>query len=808
MKTAPTWLELFPFLQSQWQSINEISCQYPRLSTYRLDSDWSSFKSSHSQWDDFAQLRHFRKSRLAYLAYHDLCLPVEQHLKTMHRVSALADFLIQQAYDISVTEMSQHHGVVRDNQGHQVNLLVFALGKLGTFELNYSSDIDLVFVYSHSGVSDGENSIEAEKYFTKMGRKIIKLLDYFSKDGLVYRVDMRLRPFGSAGPLVCTTAALQQYLINEGREWERFAWMRARMVCGEPNDGEALLDVITPFIYRKHLDYAVFNALAKIKTEISMNLSYQDVDLKQGPGGIRSIEFIVQSLQLVFGGRINRLQGVSIAEQIDNLLKENKLPEQDIERLRTAWYWLRKTENISQIIDDQDVHHIPDNEQVRKQLALFFGCSKWHDFESQLTQLRKNVSELFDSLFKEAASAEMLSPNDQVQLNTLMSELNLRNVSQDTVQKIKQLLEKTIKEADAAVLDSFFALVKNIIKRPSYILMLLKEQNVYHHVLKLLQKKDYFKTTLLQYPVLLEQLFEYQEDVCMGLATLQQNWQLFEHKQTDLEQWMEQLRYFKLMNQFNTIRAWSDERITAKEARQQLSLLAQFVLQLVVDFSWKETQQKLQEGELDLNQLMVVAYGSMAVNNMSVSSDLDLVFVVDKQLLLPDERVFVQRWVKRVLHHLSSNMYHGFLYEIDLQLRPNGNAGTLVTSKVEFAKYQREQAWTWEHAALVKSKLVVGNKQQMAWYHQLRFDILTQTRDPEKVDSDLNEMSEKLKKVNREKQHNADFSLLGAVLKHAHDNPELCGCLDLELLYISLVNMQLMQADEPYLLSIKKDPAH
>ncbi|VAW46450.1 Glutamate-ammonia-ligase adenylyltransferase, partial [hydrothermal vent metagenome] len=230
----PEWLPTFPFLQTQWPEIMALSKIYPELKSHDLNLDWQAFSVVYQQSnpiiDWFAKLRQFRKSRLAYLAYHDLFKSLDEHLETMHRVSDLADLLIQKAHQIAAADMAAKHGLVIDASGEPVEMMVWALGKLGTRELNYSSDVDLVFLYSQDGVSNGKRSLEASSYFIRLGQKIIKLLDHFTQDGQVYRVDMRLRPFGSAGPLACSVGALQQYLQYEGREWERFAWMRARMV--------------------------------------------------------------------------------------------------------------------------------------------------------------------------------------------------------------------------------------------------------------------------------------------------------------------------------------------------------------------------------------------------------------------------------------------------------------------------------------------------------------------------------------------------------------------------------------------------
>ena len=791
MTPKPDWLSVFPFLDSQWSSIASLLESCHDLAEYHVVEDWQDFESSHPYLDDFARLRQFRKSRMAYLAYLDFQLPLNQHVQTMQQITALADHLIQQAFQLAGKEMLSKFGQVKDRVGNRVNFHVFALGKLGTNELNFSSDVDLVFVYDGPGVSDGNRALDAEAYFTRLGQKIIKLLDHYTTDGLVYRVDMRLRPFGSAGPLVCSFNSMSQYLIHEGRDWERFAWMRARHIIGATESAQKIRQEISPFVYRKHLDYSVFESLAGIKKEMSLTHHEHQNDLKHGPGGIRVIEFIVQSLQLVFGGRITHLQGVSIYPRFSQLKQEQKLSDEDAELLSDTWMWLRKLENMLQMVNDTDTHCIPENSLLLNTIAQLWGFSQWQSMNEQLQSKLLSTHEVFGHLFSEVQSSDELSQDDHWSLQKLLQQLSLQKVPRESVQKIEQLLTLTLQKSSPDVAEDFVVLVKAILKRPNYLLMLLKEHNVHQNVLNLLATDGYFKAVLTQYPVLLEQLFEHQPFKVMTAQSLSQQWSEAVVEEDDLEQWMEGLRYFKLVQQFNLMRAVSAGEISPSSVGAQLTQLAGFILQQVVQYSWQETELKLGQGHLKLDTLMVIAYGSMAVNAMSLTSDLDLVFVLDQSTVSADDRLFVQRWIKRILHHLSSSMYHGQLYEIDLQLRPNGQSGTLVTTAKEFAKYQQNEAWTWEHAAMVKSKLVVGTEAQKSWHQSLRNHILTQPRSAEKVDKDLDEMAAKLRQIKSESKHNNDLKLLGAVLKYSNQYPELLACDDMDELERRLVELSL-----------------
>lgn len=789
---APQWLHLFPFIETQWQHVQSLAEQFPSIENFDLNADWHAFIQQNQHLDDFAKLRQFRKSRLAFLAYWDLNQPLTQHIKTMAVVSELADHLIKKAYEVVHSDMLKRFGVVKNTDGEPVEMLVFALGKLGTLELNYSSDVDLVFVYGEGGSSDGNKSLDAKSYFTRFGQKLIKLLDVYTTDGLVYRVDMRLRPFGSAGPLVCSINALTQYLVNEGRDWERFAWMRARLICGQEVDAEEVMSEVEAFIYRKHLDYKVFDSLAKIKNNIALEHQVHPYDLKLGVGGIRTIEFIVQSLQVVFGGRNQQLRGVSIYPQFALLLQANKINEADHQILQQAWLWLRKLENMAQIVNDQSTHELPEKSAVQAVFAELCDRPNWQALIDKLNQMRHEVDNIFTQIFNQPETAEQLSADQQQFAQNLVDGLNLQRVPQDTAHKARQLLELTISKAPVRVSEDFTELIKVLLKRPNYLLMLLKEQNVHNNVLQLLSVDKYFKGLLLQYPVLFEQLFEYQPFMELNVSHLSEQWQSLIGEEPDTEQWMEQLRYFKLLNHFNLKRFYYANEISQQQLRMQFTELAEFILKQVIEFSFNEVQQKLGKIALEVIDLMVIAYGSMGVKNMKSSSDLDLVFVLDKPSITAEERVFLHRWIKRIMHHLNSQMYHGLLYEIDLQLRPNGHSGPLITTREEFVSYQKNEAWTWEHAAMVKSRLVFGTQTQKKWHQKFRSQILSQVRDPEKVDKDLLEMAKKLQQVNKHKAHESDFDLLGGVLKHAHQYPELTQIDDLNTLRKQMSNLGLL----------------
>ena len=808
----PDWLSCFAFIQQHWSDVIEIQQQYPLLSEYPVAEDWQTFYQVNQSMGLSACLRCFRQTRLAYIAAQDLEQPVVYHLTALHAVSALADFLIQQAYQAAVSEMTARYGVVRDAQNKLQSLQIFALGKLGSGELNYSSDVDLVFIYEQKGTSDGKKSLDAGRYFNRLGQKIIQLLDQYTDEGRVYQVDMRLRPFGTVGPLACSLEALHHYLLNEGREWERFAWMRARQVAGDTDAGQRTLATIKPFIYRRHLDYSVFESLARIKADMTLLTDYETDDLKYGLGGIRSVEFVVQSLQMTFGGRDESLQGVSIYGQIQQLYEARKLSTADMEMLSHGWLWLRKSENILQAVNDLPKHDFSFSDCLKDRMPLFFNQPDWRGYHNQLKEFRTQIDAIFRHLFADIATADaVLTAAEQRLINDKMDELPLQRLPKSTTEKVHSVLQQAILIGrDAQSVDSqssqrlhaaadpegfydndetpviawqrLMQVIRAIVKRPSYLSMLVKEQPVLVALLRLIQKHDYVAHTVARFPVLLELLFEPHDlPDDLTVAWLQQSWQQQRMPVDDVEQWMEALRYFKLSTQFLIICDWLNKKHSNRQTCHRLSCLAEFILIQVIEYSHRETCAKLNpqsKAAVTCQQLMVIAYGSLASGQMKLSSDMDLVFVLDSDSISNDQRYFMQRWVKRITHHLNARLYHGHLYDIDLQLRPNGNSGSLVTSLNEFANYQKNRAWIWEHAALIKSKLVYGTDEQQQHFKRLRQAILSQPRKADEVYRALAEMRDKL--VKTDSDHQLEFEVMAAVLIHSHNHPQLA-----ELQYLS-----------------------
>ncbi len=782
-------LGAFPFLAQQQVTVSSLIQQFPVLAAYDVQADWDAFVTRNKPSDQFSVLRQFRQSRLAYIAQSDFSHQTQDHGVAMQKTSALADFLVQQALSMAQHDIQERMGQVVDQSGLVVPFVILALGKLGTCELNYSSDIDLVFISGGSGQSNGKRSIDSSQYFERLGRKVIQLLDQFTASGRVYRVDMRLRPFGSAAPLVCTAAALQNYIITEGREWERFAWMRARCVAGNEALAQEVLGGVRPFIYRKHLDYSVFDSLAAIKRDMSLSAQDHELDLKLGAGGIREIEFIVQSLQVTFGGRLPQLQGVAIGPQFQTLACCQKMKPDNAAALEAAWLFIRRLENLSQIQNDEQTHVLPDDPFQLLQLAKIMGFEDWASCEQRWRQHREVVQQLFQKLFANEAPSEHMTDDASRWVRQTMESYFIQKVPQARAEHIQKLLIRACQLNDVdSLAQGLLPILQAIMRRPSYVLMLLQEQSLLPAMLELIDKNDYFVTAWVQHPALLELLFEPEmmpEE--LNEAFFQQEWLQVSGQELDEEQWMEAVRFFKHKQQFKLIQTALRLGLSDQYLRQGFSALAAFFVRLVVKKGWQETHERLGDCALQSPQMMVLAYGSLGVSHMSLHSDLDLVFVIDVDVVAPEQMLFLQRWAKRISHHLMVKTYHGVLYHLDLQLRPNGNAGALVTSRKEFEQYQSKAAWVWEHAALIKASLL-GSEAQQIWFKSLKKKLLCQPRESKVVIKAMRDMHEKLNQFGSQ-NHSNELLLLERLLLVLPQQPELLEARS----YQQLLNMAVKQ---------------
>ncbi|MBL4660684.1 MAG: hypothetical protein JKY19_10025 [Alcanivoracaceae bacterium] len=765
---------LSPFVENQFKQSPDLT----RLTSgdFNLTTDWKDFKDTHKHLDLFALSRKYRQSRLALIASRDLKTNnPEDHIQTLKQTSQLAKLMITFAYKSAMSECEQKYGKVINKMGEKQDFIIFALGKLGGNELNYSSDVDLVFCYTGAGESAGKKYLDAQSYYQRLGRRVIQILDSVTADGLVYRVDMRLRPFGSAAPLVCSVNNLLNYLESEGRDWERYAWLRASFIAGNKAIAETTLTSIKPFIYRRYLDYNIFESLRQIKAQIVRKQS-QDLDnLKLGIGGIREIEFIIQTLQLTFAGRNKQLQGNDLWQQMHNLCEHGHLNVKNLQQLTTAWLFLRKLENLCQIIHDSDTHHLPQN---TKPLALCMGFTDSKELLQRLNDYRKNVHHIFMQLFFSNHDRNDEKPSNP-QIQQIKDQVSKRNLPKISKHKIYAALDALIPYLDQhndheTIIQRYQQVINAVSKRPSYLSMLVESPIVLERLIQQISYSQYFSKTIAKSPALLELLFD---GIDKDDFKINQQWHIFckKHSIKDSEHYLEILCQFKQRIQFKAIMAYIDNINDANSTGKILTDLAQKILSLVIIQAHQEIQQNF-KSTIKADDLIVIAYGSLAVANMHLQSDFDIVFILN-QTITDDNHRFIMRWIKRVILLLAIPTHAGSLYQLDTQLRPNGKSGTAVISQNNFENYQLNDAWLWEHAALIKSRAVYASKAQQQWFNKLRKQVLCQKREPNTVDRELIEMAQKLDSLG-DKGHQQDFEILGNILKQAHRQPSVIANLD------------------------------
>ena len=780
---------LSPFVKNQFEQSPHLYdlCNKP----LNLPSDWIDFQNKNSHLDIFALPRNYRQSRLALIAAQDsLTLNPQDHIHTLKQTSALAKLLIAYAYQQALAEMQIKYGKVLNATRDKQSFIIFALGKLGGNELNYSSDVDLVFCYSGAGQSNGNKCLDSQIYFNRLGRRIIQLLDSITVDGIVYRVDMRLRPFGSAAPLTCSVHNLLTYLESEGRDWERYAWLRASFVAGDEELASNTLEQIQPFIYRKYLDYSIFESLRQIKAQIQRQQIDDQDNLKLGIGGIREIEFIIQTLQMTFGGRNKLLRGNDLWFQMHRLCEFKHMSVKNLQQLTGAWLFLRRLENLCQLIHDRDSHHLP---KETKHLALCMGLKNTEELNQSLKTHRGNIHAIFQQLFL-SNKVENKNERPPPQIQQIKDEISTRHYPKsikhklyDALDAITGLLPKY--DNPKEIINRYHQVIIAVSKRQSYLSMLVESPLILQKLLNQIAHSSYFSTRIAKTPLLLELFFETIE---ISDFEIEQQWRLFsqKHDSSDAEQQLELLSQFKQRTQFKAIIAYSDELLNAMQTCQILTHLAEFILAKVVTLSCHETQ-KQTPSTIKAEDLIIIAYGSMAMKTMHLKSDFDLVFVLGVDIT-DDNHKFIMRWIKRIIHFLSIQSYSGSLYQLDTQLRPNGQSGAAIVSQANFENYQKSHAWTWEHAALIKTRAIYATPEQQKWFNTLREEILTQKRDASKVNNDLEEMTKKMQLL--DKKHHNEFKQLSKVLIQANKNPEIINSIAIDLKKITTkLNQSIIQ---------------
>jgi glutamate-ammonia-ligase adenylyltransferase len=693
--------------------------------------------------------------------------------EVMQCMTALAELAVQRALVFATNSLAEQHGqAIGAESGLPQELLVIGMGKLGGGELNVSSDIDLIFVYAEDGDTNGSRPLGNHEFFSRVGRKLINLINELTAHGFVFRVDMRLRPYGDSGALVTSFAALEEYLVTQGREWERYAWIKARVIApAQAAVANELMALAQPFVFRKYLDYGAFESMRKLHAQIRQEVERRERanNIKLGPGGIREIEFIAQVFQLIRGGRDTALR-IRPTQTVLRLLADNgQLDNQTAQELGNAYIFLRNLEHRLQYLDDQQTQDIPADDANRALLATAMGYPDYATLLVQLDVHRDHVSHHFSQIFSTQQDETSISPfwNEHLSIDSLAQVLaahdfaKVTELAEQLVQlrnsnRYKQLPEiskqrfdkiipqlvlhcQVLKHRDLA-LPRLLKLVDHISRRSTYLAFMTEHPQALERLARFAGASEWACNYLSMHPGLLDELLDAREiyrtpDWAQLDATLAS--QLLEYE-GDLERQMDSLRHFKQVQTFQLLAMDLQGLLPLQTLSDHLSDLADLILQHVLKLCWGNARKKHQEHAC----FAIIAYGKLGGRELGYDSDLDLIFLFDDTHAEAGEHY--SRLAQRINTVLSSYTSAGRLYETDLRLRPNGASGLLVSSISAFADYQKNQAWVWEHQALTRARFCAGDISVGKQFEEIRVQVLRQPRESSLLRREVVTMRQKM----------------------------------------------------------------
>lgn len=747
-------------------------------------------------------LRVLRNREMLRIAWRDIVGDDELN-DTLHALSALADAATDATHAWLTEYHAQRFGYPQDRNGNRQQLVIIGMGKLGGEELNFSSDIDLIFAFREPGSTDGMRSVSNEEYFRRLAQDIVQLLNDHTADGFVFRVDTRLRPFGHSGPLVMHFAAMEQYYQSHGREWERYAWIKARPVAGDIEAGNTLIELLRPFVYRRYLDYGAFDSLREMKTLIAKQTRRKSMEnnIKLGAGGIREIEFIVQVFQLIHGGRHKELRHRKLRLMLLKLVEHDLLPDSSARSLDEAYVFLRRLENRIQAYADQQTHELPEHDAARSALALAMGYPGWHETVAAVHAYRDHVNEQFNRVFA-APQAETDDEDPHAELLALWhdavpdkaAEVLLANEGYTQAERVLELIDQlrdgiryraigeqsrrrldrcvvlliaaaADREQPEVVLERLAEVLRAIAGRSNYVALLVENPTAMSQLVRLCAASPWITGQISQSPMLLDYMLDPRQLYSPALHHGLQEELAEMSTQTpagDVERQMDVLRRFKHSAVLRVAAADVSNAMPLMVVSDRLTDIAEVVVEHVLAEAWSQTVQKHGEPRKangDIAGFLIIAYGKFGGFELGYGSDLDLVFVhdgdtqgvTDGARQVPHD-VFFTRLGQRILHWLSTLTPAGRAYEVDMRLRPSGQSGLLVTGFGSLESYQHERAWTWEHQALVRARPVAGNAALRDQFLRLRQQILARSREPDLLRQEVMEMRDKMRTALEKKQ--------------------------------------------------------
>jgi glutamate-ammonia-ligase adenylyltransferase len=731
------------------------------------------------------QLRRWRAAESTRLVWRDLS-GLDRVEDTLAGSTRIAEQALAAALTAVEGAVRERHGSIADGRGGNASLVVYGLGKLGGGELNFSSDIDLIYAFAEHGQSDGARPLAAEEYFTRVGQRLAQLLGDVTADGFSHRVDLRLRPFGASGRLALSFSAMEQYYQREGRDWERYAWIKARPVAGDLAAGNELLQTLRPFVYRRYLDYTALDGLREMKAMIDAEVQRRELatDLKLGPGGIREVEFLVQSMQLIRGGREAALRQRSLLPALAALAQAGHLPEATATRLAEAYRFLRRLENRVQMFADQQVHSLPEDPVRLLRIARGLGYEDAAAMQAALDAQRAVVAEAFDGLLKsrrrqadrgalaqywlalpDAGEASTLAEAGFAEAGAHHARLRdfarspaVRDISERARQRLDHVLPALLEAAarsaapDAA-LPRGLALLQAIARRTSYLALLDEQPAALARLVDVTARSSLLSERLAEHPLLLDELLDARAagtppDEAGLRAALQAFAQA--HAQDDAESALAALNETRHSLAFRIALAALAQRQPAQDSAALLAVLAEEVVAAVLALAQRELEAA--HGRIAGAGFAVIGYGSVGGRELGFDSDLDLVFLHDApaEALSDGARPleaprYFARLAQKLVALLNTGTAAGRLYEVDVRLRPDGAKGVLVSSLKSFADYQQQRAWTWEQQALVRARPVAGSAQLCAAFSALRCETLSRARDEAVLRADVVSMRRRMR---------------------------------------------------------------
>lgn len=808
-------------------------------------------------------LRVFRRREMVKIALGDMLqdLPLNDSLAYL---SELADALILGALTWLTDFCSAQWGKPVNKQGEVMPLLIFAMGKLGGKELNFSSDIDLIFSYPESGTTvDGPRSIDNQQYFTRLGQKLITALHAITVDGFVYRVDMRLRPFGESGPLVMNFNAFEDYYQEQGRDWERYAMLKARLL-GDSAYHQAFIQMLKPFVYRRYIDFSVIESLRKMKMMIAQEVRRKQLinNIKLGAGGIREVEFIVQVFQMIRGGREPQLQQRNLLTVLPLLYEQAAIDEQSYLQLKAAYCFLRRLENLNQALADQQTQTLPDNPLDQLRLIHVLGYRSWQALLADVEKHMQAVHNVFDKLIGQE------SPNHQTDdehwhslliaqwpaqecadfieshvpawdglatwqlLSDFQQTLNRRPIGprgREVLDKLLPLVLSHLQKASASldVMARITHIIKSISTRTAYLELLFENEGALVHLIKLSAASSWLAEYIAKYPILLDELIDPKllhnpPELSQYAIDLRQ--QMLRIPEDDLEMQMNVLRQFKQAQQLRIAAADISGILPIMKVSDHLTALAEAIMAEVIQIAWQQLEVKHGKPKSlagsDDKGLIILGYGKVGGLELGYSSDLDLVFLhnIDANENTDGDKEisaghFYIKLAQKILHIFNTRMGSGILYELDLRLRPQGNSGLLMTHIDSYLKYLQNDAWAWELQALVRARPIYGSQLLVDKFKHIKQTVLMQARDEAELMAEVTAMRQKMRdhldkstdevfdlKQGQGGLVDIEFLAQFLVLNYASKFPEIFTYSDNIRIFEALANVGIIKQEQAELL--------